>query len=144
KINNTVEKINLVNESMCYLPVEIAEHTDSVRALVDSGSNGTIVDHQLLLSVGYTDDDIQPWRFGKVNLALGNEATPHGTIFLKMKIFHKELNVETIVTEDRRNRLILGIGVIRALGLIIDFKEKNFQFDNDPTRKKFDWLSKEI
>ena len=116
ELDNSVDKINLVNESMCYLPVNISENADPVRALIDSGSNGTIIDRQLLLSIGFTDNDIIPWRFGKVNLALGNEAMPHGTIFLKMKIFHKELNVETIVTEDPvSTRILLSTSSTKAL-----------------------------
>src|SRR5207237_411220 len=82
-------------ENMCYLPVLI--NKESVQALVDSGSNGTIIDHQLLILSGYKEDDIKPWRFGKVNLALGNEAVPYGTVMLKINVFDKELIVETIV-----------------------------------------------
>ena len=80
EFDNTIEKINLVNEKMCYLPVRIKDEATPIQSLVDSGSNGTIVDRQLLLSSGYDENDIQPWKFGKVNLALGNEATPYGTI----------------------------------------------------------------
>src|SRR5437868_7919905 len=141
--DNTTERINLVNESMCYVPVMVNDNPNEIMSLIDSGSNATIIDNQLIEISGYNEDDIIPWRFGKVKLALGNEAMPLGTIILKIKVFDKEFKVESIVTNDKRNKMILGIGVIRALGLIIDFKEKTFKLANDIIERKFNWMSKE-
>src|SRR5947208_8392982 len=62
---------------------------------------------------------------------------------LKIKVFHKELVVERIVADNRRNKLILGIGVITALELMIDLNNKTFSFIGDKQHKTFDWVSKE-
>src|SRR5437879_10435319 len=111
EFDNSTERINLINETMCYVPVKVNENQNEVLSLIDSGSNATIIDKQLLELAGYDKNDIIPWRFGKVKLALGNEAMPEGTIMLKLNILDREFMVETIITDDRRNKLILGIGV---------------------------------
>src|SRR5437868_13581257 len=141
--DNVNERINLVNESMCYVPVQINDNPNEVMALVDSGSNATIVDNQLIESSGYTESEDNPWRFGKVKLALGNEGMPIGTIMLKIKVFDREFMVESIVTNDRKNKMILGIGIIRALGLIMNFRDKTFRLASDESQRNFDWTSKE-
>src|SRR5207237_9873359 len=99
-------------ETMCYIPITI-NNNQTVFSLIDSGSNATIINKQVLEASGYCESDIMPWRFGKVKLALGNEAMPLGTVMLKLNMFDRKFVEEEIITNDSKNKLILGIGVIR-------------------------------
>src|SRR5437868_13826076 len=63
--DNTTEKINLLNESMCYVPVMVNDNPNEIMSLIDSGSNATTIDNQLVEISGYDKNDIIPWRFGK-------------------------------------------------------------------------------
>src|SRR5947208_2007010 len=59
--------LNLIDTNLFYLPAKINGH--ECEALIDLGSNATVIDVTTFLDFGFSKDDIKPWRFGKISTA---------------------------------------------------------------------------